>query len=94
MTLAFVHSQEKLYLLLLGTTALSLLYVQLGCHLFVLCNATCKETYWYMLLWCFVQVTTPLLFKFIPIIMQLGIVMGWFSSDTLPTEVKFWHVLV
>jgi hypothetical protein len=31
------------------------------------------------------QVTTPLLFKFIPVIMQLGILMGWFSSDA---EVK------
>ncbi|KAL3676837.1 hypothetical protein R1sor_026785 [Riccia sorocarpa] len=42
--------QNKLYLLLLGTTALSL-------------------------------VTTPLLFKAIPVIMQLGAVMHWFPSD-------------
>ncbi|KAL2608855.1 hypothetical protein R1flu_027428 [Riccia fluitans] len=42
--------QNKLYLLLLGTTALSL-------------------------------VTTPLLFKAIPIIMQLGAVMHWFPSE-------------
>jgi Kef-type K+ transport system membrane component KefB len=42
--------QNKLYLLLLGTTALSL-------------------------------VTTPLLFKAIPVVMQLGAVMHWFPSD-------------
>lgn len=48
--------ENKMYLLLLGTTALSL-------------------------------VTTPLLFKFIPIIMHLGILMGWFSSDSTSTEV-------
>ncbi|KAG6550179.1 hypothetical protein Mapa_008137 [Marchantia paleacea] len=42
--------QNKLYLLLLGTTALSL-------------------------------VTTPLLFKAIPIIMQLGTVMHWFPAE-------------
>ncbi|MCO5563615.1 hypothetical protein L7F22_017262 [Adiantum nelumboides] len=49
--------EDKLYLLLLGTTALSL-------------------------------VTTPLLFKFIPVIVHLGILMGWFSSvDATSTEV-------
>ncbi|CAM6090821.1 unnamed protein product [Calypogeia fissa] len=42
--------QNKLYLLLLGTTALSL-------------------------------VTTPVLFKAIPVVMQLGTVMRWFPSD-------------
>ena len=36
----------------------------------------------------FSQVTTPLLFKFIPVIMQLGILMGWFSSDSTSSEVK------
>ncbi|KAH7307255.1 hypothetical protein KP509_22G051700 [Ceratopteris richardii] len=50
--------EDKLYLLLLGTTALSL-------------------------------VTTPLLFKFIPVIVHLGILMGWFSSvDITSAEVK------
>lgn len=48
--------ENKLYLLLLGTTALSL-------------------------------VTTPLLFKVIPVIMHLGMLMGWFSSESTPTEV-------
>eukprot|EP00250_Pteridium_aquilinum_P009929 c19034_g1_i3 orf=416-2194(+) len=54
--------EDKLYLLLLGTTALSL-------------------------------VTTPLLFKFIPVIVHLGILMGWFSSvdATSTTEVHPRH---
>lgn len=48
--------EGKLYLLLLGTTALSL-------------------------------VTTPLLFRMIPIIMHLGVLMGWFPPDSNQTEV-------
>jgi len=48
--------EGKLYLLLLGTTALSL-------------------------------VTTPLLFRMIPVIMHLGVLMGWFPPDSNQTEV-------
>uniref|UniRef100_A0A453J1P6 Cation/H+ exchanger domain-containing protein n=1 Tax=Aegilops tauschii subsp. strangulata TaxID=200361 RepID=A0A453J1P6_AEGTS len=42
----------KMYLLLLGTTALSLV------------------------------VTTPLIFKLIPVVTQLGILMRWFPSES------------
>ncbi|CAL5360389.1 unnamed protein product [Camellia sinensis] len=53
-----VHLVEgKLYLLLLGTTALSL-------------------------------VTTPLLFKLIPAVVHLGVLLRWFSPD-IPTEIGF-----
>nr|KAJ0192764.1 hypothetical protein LSAT_V11C800392520 [Lactuca sativa] len=45
--------EGKMYLLLLGTTALSL-------------------------------VTTPVLFKLIPAVMHLGVLMHWFPQDTLP----------
>ncbi|PKI58673.1 K(+) efflux antiporter 4 isoform X2 [Punica granatum] len=48
--------EGKLYLLLLGTTALSL-------------------------------VTTPLLFKLIPAVVHLGVLLGWFSPDA-PSEVS------
>ncbi|KAJ0964722.1 hypothetical protein J5N97_025860 [Dioscorea zingiberensis] len=48
--------QGKLYLLLLGTTALSL-------------------------------VTTPLLFKLIPAVIHLGVLLRWFSPDTSLNEV-------
>lgn len=50
--------EGKLYLLLLGTTALSL-------------------------------VTTPLLFKLIPAIVHLGVLLGWFSPDALQTEIGY-----
>eukprot|EP01018_Ginkgo_biloba_P001538 Gb_19622 [translate_table: standard] len=54
-----IHLIEgKLYLLLLGTTALSL-------------------------------VTTPLLFRMIPGIMHLGMLMRWFSPDSSQSEVTF-----
>ncbi|KAI4376545.1 hypothetical protein MLD38_014294 [Melastoma candidum] len=49
--------EGKLYLLLLGTTALSL-------------------------------VTTPLLFKLIPAVIHLGVLLGWFSPDN-PAEFGF-----
>ncbi|CAH9069800.1 unnamed protein product [Cuscuta europaea] len=45
----------KIYLLLLGTTALSL-------------------------------VTTPILFKLIPAVMHLGVVMHWFPPETIPQD--------
>ncbi|KAL7590035.1 hypothetical protein Lser_V15G35949 [Lactuca serriola] len=45
--------EGKMYLLLLGTTALSL-------------------------------VTTPVLFKLIPAVMHLGVLMHWFPQDTIP----------
>lgn len=48
--------EGKLYLLLLGTTALSL-------------------------------VTTPLLFKMIPAVIHLGILLGWFSPDSNTIEI-------
>ncbi|XP_043721474.1 K(+) efflux antiporter 4 isoform X4 [Telopea speciosissima] len=52
-----IHLVEgKLYLLLLGTTALSL-------------------------------VTTPLLFKLIPAVVHLGVLLRWFSSDSSQSEV-------
>ncbi|AQK82557.1 K(+) efflux antiporter 4 [Zea mays] len=52
-----IHLIEgKLYLLLLGTTALSL-------------------------------VTTPLLFKMIPAMVHLGVLLRWFSVDTNQVEV-------
>jgi len=31
-------------------------------------------------------VTTPLLFRMIPIIMHLGVLMGWFPPDSNQTE--------
>lgn len=49
--------EGKLYLLLLGTTALSL-------------------------------VTTPLLFKMIPAVVHLGVLLRWFSPDN-PTVIGF-----
>ncbi|KAI4377431.1 hypothetical protein MLD38_015055 [Melastoma candidum] len=49
--------EGKLYLLLLGTTALSL-------------------------------VTTPLLFKLIPAVIHLGVLLGWFSPDN-PIEIGY-----
>lgn len=49
--------EGKLYLLLLGTTALSL-------------------------------VTTPLLFKLIPAVVHLGVLLRWFSPD-VPSEIGF-----
>ncbi|OWM83174.1 K(+) efflux antiporter 4 isoform X1 [Punica granatum] len=49
--------EGKLYLLLLGTTALSL-------------------------------VTTPLLFKLIPAVVHLGVLLGWFSPDA-PSEMGY-----
>ncbi|KAJ0772349.1 putative sodium/solute symporter superfamily [Helianthus anomalus] len=49
--------EGKLYLLLLGTTALSL-------------------------------VTTPFLFKLIPAVVHLGVLLRWFSPD-IPTEILF-----
>nr|XP_009780708.1 PREDICTED: K(+) efflux antiporter 4-like [Nicotiana sylvestris]XP_016453459.1 PREDICTED: K(+) efflux antiporter 4-like [Nicotiana tabacum] len=49
--------QGKLYLLLLGTTALSL-------------------------------VTTPLLFKLIPAVVHLGVLLRWFPPDS-PSELVF-----
>ncbi|ONI25142.1 hypothetical protein PRUPE_2G283800 [Prunus persica] len=55
--------EGKMYLLLLGTTALSL-------------------------------VTTPLLFKLIPAIMNLGVLMHWFPSEGTPySEVSFFPPL-
>ncbi|XP_043721472.1 K(+) efflux antiporter 4 isoform X2 [Telopea speciosissima] len=54
-----IHLVEgKLYLLLLGTTALSL-------------------------------VTTPLLFKLIPAVVHLGVLLRWFSSDSSQSEIGF-----
>ncbi|KAJ4950061.1 hypothetical protein NE237_026893 [Protea cynaroides] len=50
--------EGKLYLLLLGTTALSL-------------------------------VTTPLLFKLIPAVVHLGVLLRWFSSDSSQGEIGF-----
>ncbi|XP_043705214.1 K(+) efflux antiporter 4-like [Telopea speciosissima] len=50
--------EGKLYLLLLGTTALSL-------------------------------VTTPLLFKLIPSVLHLGVLLRWFSSDSSQIEIGF-----
>ncbi|CAL1405127.1 unnamed protein product [Linum trigynum] len=49
--------EGKMYLLLLGTTALSL-------------------------------VTTPLLFKLIPNVMNLGVLLQWFPSESAPNEEK------
>ncbi|CAL1371485.1 unnamed protein product [Linum trigynum] len=49
--------EGKMYLLLLGTTALSL-------------------------------VTTPLLFKLIPNVMNLGVLLQWFPPETVPNEEK------
>ncbi|KAI3422906.1 Na_H_Exchanger domain-containing protein [Psidium guajava] len=49
--------EGKLYLLLLGTTALSL-------------------------------VTTPLLFKLIPAVVHLGVLLGWFTPDS-PSEIGY-----
>ncbi|CAI0547158.1 unnamed protein product [Linum tenue] len=53
----FTVMQGKMYLLLLGTTALSL-------------------------------VTTPLLFKLIPNVMNLGVLLQWFPSESAPNEEK------
>ncbi|KAJ6814853.1 K(+) efflux antiporter 4-like isoform X1 [Iris pallida] len=50
--------EGKVYLLLLGTTALSL-------------------------------VTTPLLFKLIPAVIHLGVLLRWFSPDTNQTEIAY-----
>ncbi|XP_020592574.1 K(+) efflux antiporter 4-like [Phalaenopsis equestris] len=50
--------EGKLYLLLLGTTALSL-------------------------------VTTPLLFKMIPAVIHLGVLLRWFSPDANPAEMGY-----
>ncbi|OVA11356.1 Cation/H+ exchanger [Macleaya cordata] len=50
--------EGKLYLLLLGTTALSL-------------------------------VTTPLLFKLIPAVIHLGVLLRWFSPDSSPSEIAY-----
>ncbi|XP_077210731.1 K(+) efflux antiporter 4-like isoform X4 [Tasmannia lanceolata] len=50
--------EGKLYLLLLGTTALSL-------------------------------VTTPLLFKLIPAVIHLGVLLRWFSPDSIQVEMGF-----
>ncbi|KAH9801288.1 K(+) efflux antiporter 4 [Citrus sinensis] len=55
--LKFLQLQGKLYLLLLGTTALSL-------------------------------VTTPLLFKLIPAVVNLGVLLRWFSPDS-PIEIGY-----
>uniref|UniRef100_A0A453SDV8 Uncharacterized protein n=1 Tax=Aegilops tauschii subsp. strangulata TaxID=200361 RepID=A0A453SDV8_AEGTS len=53
---SYAFLQGKLYLLLLGTTALSL-------------------------------VTTPLLFKMIPAVVHLGVLLRWFSVDSNQVEV-------
>ncbi|XP_020528780.1 K(+) efflux antiporter 4 isoform X2 [Amborella trichopoda] len=50
--------EAKLYLLLLGTTALSL-------------------------------VTTPLLFKLIPAVVHLGVLLRWFSPESLQSEMSY-----
>ncbi|KAK8959300.1 K(+) efflux antiporter 4 [Platanthera guangdongensis] len=50
--------EGKLYLLLLGTTALSL-------------------------------VTTPLLFKLIPAVIHLGVLLHWFQPDSIPAETGY-----
>ncbi|XP_074562627.1 K(+) efflux antiporter 5-like isoform X1 [Curcuma longa] len=72
--------EGKMYLLLLGTTALSLVSFLYFC----LFN-------YYLLYSVFVvpklnsflldQVTTPLMFKLIPVIIHLGNLMRWFSSE-------------
>lgn len=35
----------------------------------------------------FLQVTTPLLFKLIPAVIHLGVLVRWFSPDSSPIEV-------
>ncbi|KAH9801287.1 K(+) efflux antiporter 4 [Citrus sinensis] len=62
--------EGKLYLLLLGTTALSLV-----------CGMSS-----YMFLTC--EVTTPLLFKLIPAVVNLGVLLRWFSPDS-PIEIGY-----
>nr|GEZ34737.1 K(+) efflux antiporter 4-like [Tanacetum cinerariifolium] len=62
----------KLYLLLLGTTALSL-----GKLYLLLLGTTALSL-----------VTTPFLFKLIPAVVHLGVLLRWFSPE-LPTEVLF-----
>lgn len=65
-----------MYLLLLGTTALSL----------VRFNQREVHPFFHSFLWFnhkidVLQVTTPLLFKLIPAVMNLGVLMHWFPSE-------------
>ena len=65
-----------MYLLLLGTTALSLVsFFKLKLHFF-------SSFEIFILVDDYVQVTTPLLFKLIPAIMNLGVLMHWFPSES------------
>jgi hypothetical protein len=64
-----------MYLLLLGTTALSLVsFNQSLVHRFL-------HTYCFNHIIDDLQVTTPLLFKLIPAVMNLGVLMHWFPSE-------------
>ncbi|KAJ1442785.1 Sodium/solute symporter superfamily [Sesbania bispinosa] len=61
--------EGKLYLLLLGTTALSLAVDMYNAQGY----SSCRDT---------IGVTTPLLFKLIPAVVHLGVLLRWFSPDS------------
>ncbi|KAL0407707.1 UNVERIFIED_CONTAM: K(+) efflux antiporter 4 [Sesamum radiatum] len=79
--------EGKVYLLLLGTTALSLVTTPLlfklipaVVHLGVLLRWFSPDSQ--------TEVTTPLLFKLIPAVVHLGVLLRWFSPDS-HTELGF-----
>jgi hypothetical protein len=66
-----------MYLLLLGTTALSLVsFFKFKLQFFF------SSFEIFILVDDYVQVTTPLLFKLIPAVMNLGVLMHWFPSES------------
>lgn len=82
----------KMYLLLLGTTALSLVgFTDLEITLwrFIVCFSlslswlqACNINNSKLLM----QVTTPLMFKLIPYVMNLGVLLQWFPSESSSTN--------
>lgn len=64
-----------MYLLLLGTTALSLVILF---SLFMKCESLFHYTYVGIDV---LQVTTPLMFRLTPAIMNLGVLMHWFPAE-------------
>ncbi|GER33906.1 glutathione-regulated potassium-efflux system protein [Striga asiatica] len=78
--------EGKVYLLLLGTTALSLEWYSEERIIFKL-NGEYLNGYG-IFTFKVLQVTTPLLFKLIPAVMHLGILLRWFSSES-PNEIGF-----
>lgn len=66
-----------MYLLLLGTTALSLVsFIKVSMFSTVLKNPLLKRKS------ILLQVSTPILFKLIPALMHLGVTMQWFPSES------------